>query len=314
METGQVGEGATRPGAPGAPVPAPVEAEGRIFDLGYQPYRGPREGRRRAVTTLFWSGLRRVWGVGRPFRAKLAPWGLLALALIPALIGLGIAVLVGQVFSPFRYDNYYQHIARVILLFCTVAAPELLCPDRQQRVLSLYFSRALSRGDYVLARLAALLAAMLILCLAPQALLYLGSTFAAPDTLGYVRDNLDVIPRVLGAALLIGLYFSVTALAVAAYTPRRIYAAAAFFALMVVSTLVVTSIHATLNSDLSRYLALLALSEAPVIAAGRFFHATPQGGLAGAVDVPLALWLLVTLIYTAVALLLLVSRYTRVEA
>ncbi len=291
-----------------------AETAGRIFDLGYQPYTGPREGRRRAVATLFWSGLRRVWGVGRPFRAKLAPWGLLALALVPALIGLGIAVLVGRVFSPFRYDNYYQHIARVILLFCTVAAPELLCPDRQQRVLSLYFSRALSRGDYVLARLAALLAAMLVICLAPQALLYLGSTFAAPDTLGYVRDNWGVLPRVLGAALLISLYFSATAMAVAAVTPRRIYAAAAYSALMVVSTIVVGSVHATLSNDLSRYLTLLALSEAPVIAAGRFFHAAPQGGLAAAVDLPLVLWLLVALAYTAVALLLLVYRYSRVEA
>lgn len=294
------------------PVPgSAAEAAGRIFDLGYQPYSGPREGRRRAVATLFWGGLRRAWGMGRPFRAKLAPWGLLALALIPALIGLGIAVLVGRVFSPFRYDNYYQHIARVILLFCTVAAPELLCPDRQQRVLSLYFSRALSRGDYVLARLAALLAAMLIVCLAPQALLYLGNVFAAPDTLGYVRANLAVLPRVLGAALLISLYFSATSMAVAAATPRRIYAAAAYFALMVVSTIAVSSIHATLNNDLSRYLALLALSEAPVIAADRFFHAAPQGGLAAAVDLPPALWLLVTLAYAAAALLVLVQRYTR---
>lgn len=313
MEAGQAGEGAVRSGAAWARA-APAAAEGRIFDLGYQPYRGPREGRRRAVTTLFWSGVRRVWGIGRPFRAKLAPWGLLALALIPALIGLGIAVLVGQVFSPFRYDNYYLHIARVILLFCTVAAPELLCPDRQQRVLSLYFSRALSRGDYVVARLGALLAAMLTICLAPQGLLYLGSTFAAPDTLGYVRDNLDVIPRVLGAALIISLYFSATALAVAAYSPRRIYAATAYFAVMVVSTLAVTSIHATLNNDLSRYLSLLALSEAPVIAAGRFFHAAPQGGLAAAVDLPLVLWVLVTLAYTAVGLLVFVYRYTQVEA
>jgi ABC-2 type transport system permease protein len=313
MEAGRTGEGAVRADAVGEQA-ASAAVEGRIFDLGYQPYRGPREGRRRAVATLFWSGLRRVWGVGRPFRAKLAPWGLLALALIPALIGLGIAVLVGQVFSPFRYDNYYQHIARVILLFCTVAAPELLCPDRQQRVLSLYFSRALSRGDYVLARLAALLAAMLAVCLAPQALLYLGSTLAAPDTLGYVRHNLDVIPRVLGAALLVSLYFSATALAVAAYSPRRIYAAAAYFAVMVVSTLAVTSLHATLDTDLSRYLSLLALSEVPVIAAGRFFHAAPQGGLAAAVDLPLMLWLLVALADTAVALFVLVYRYTRVEA
>jgi len=51
-----------------------------------------------------------------------------------------------------------------------------------------------------------------------------------------------------------------------------------------------------------------------VIAAGRFFHAAPQGGLAAAVDLPLMLWLLVTLADTAVALLVLVYRYTRVEA
>src|SRR5262245_42707477 len=95
---------------------------GRIYDLGYQPYVGPRQGRPRAVQALFWAAFRRAWGIGRPFRAKLAPWSLFGFALIPALITLGIAALGAEDFSPFRYENYYDWISRIFLLFCTAAA------------------------------------------------------------------------------------------------------------------------------------------------------------------------------------------------
>src|SRR5436309_5528570 len=143
-------------------APSPPPPAGRIFDLGYQRYTGPREGRRRAVTALFWNGVRRAWGIGRPFRSKLAPWGLFAIALVPALIALGIAALVSDRLSPYRYDNYYSAVSRVILLFCAVVAPELLCPDQRQRILSLYFSRSITRLDYLAARLGALVSALLV--------------------------------------------------------------------------------------------------------------------------------------------------------
>lgn len=296
---------------PPAGIPQPEPAAGRIYDLGYQQYVGPRKGQSRAVAALYRAGLARAWGIGRPFRAKLAPWILFGIALLPAMVALGIAALVSERLSPYRYENYYSVISRIFLLFCAVVAPELLCPDQRQRVLSLYFSRAVSRLDYVAARLAALLTALLIVALIPQVLLYAGNAMAATDTLGYVRDNLDKIPRILGAGLVVSLYFGSIGLAVASLTTRRVVAAGAYIALMLISTAVVASVHATLNNDLSRYLGLLALSEAPIAAIAWIFDAPVPDGLARAVHLPSGLWMLATAVYIVIALAVLVRRYQR---
>ena len=72
---------------------APAEsATGAIYDLGYQGYDGPRLGRRAAFWTLFWASLRACFGLGRSGRAKVAPWGLTAIVIIPAAIALSTAV------------------------------------------------------------------------------------------------------------------------------------------------------------------------------------------------------------------------------
>ncbi len=307
--TGGNSSGIRRPPSPDPRLPS----SGRIYDLGYQPYTGPREGRGRALAALYRSGLRRVWGIGRPFRAKIAPWGLFVLALLPALVALGIAAFVSERLSPFRYENYYGAIARILLLFSALAAPELLCPDRRQRVLSLYFSRAVARSDYVAARLAALLTALLTVALIPEALLFAGNAFAAADAAAYARDHLDVIPRIVAAGLLVSLYFGAIALAVSSLTTRRVFAAGGFIALMLISTAVVASVHATLDNDLSRYLGLLALSEAPIAATAWIFGAAPAG-LARAVDLPLGLWALAAAAYIATAFAVLAGRYGRLAA
>ena len=57
-------------------------------------------------------------------------------------------------------------------------APELLVRDQRHRVLTLYFSRALERTDYVLAKYLALLAAVALVLALPQVVLLLGMLFA----------------------------------------------------------------------------------------------------------------------------------------
>lgn len=299
-----------QPGPAGTPASylSPNAAEGRIFDLGYQQYTGAREGRPRAVRALFVAGLKRAWGLGRPFRSKVGPWSLLALSCFPALIAVGIIALGFENFSPFKYENYYTRVARLVLLFCAIVAPEMVCPDQRSRVLSMYFSRAVGRLDYVLARFVGLLTALLILVLVPQTLLYIGHVFADESPAGYVKDNLDVVVRILAAGALISLYFASISLAIAAHTVRRIYAAGAFFALMVMSTSVLAISHNIVQNDVTRYLSLLALSEVPFAATAWIFDAQPSG-IANVTDLPLELWVLAALAYTAIATFFLVRRY-----
>jgi ABC-2 type transport system permease protein len=53
--------------------------EGTVFDIGYQHYSGPREGRNRARFAVFKDGLRNSLGFGRGAWAKVLPWLFIAL-------------------------------------------------------------------------------------------------------------------------------------------------------------------------------------------------------------------------------------------
>ncbi|MGH2587015.1 MAG: ABC transporter permease, partial [Dehalococcoidia bacterium] len=104
---------------------------GQIFDLGYKPYTGPRQGRGRARWAVYGNSLRSAFGIGRSGWAKVIPFALLAFALVPAAVQLGIRAVIGDQVSPIRYDNYLNLTALLQMLFCATAAPELLCPDRR---------------------------------------------------------------------------------------------------------------------------------------------------------------------------------------
>jgi ABC-2 type transport system permease protein len=306
--------------APGTGHPALRTPEGRIYDLGYQPYTGPRQGTGRALYALFRYSLRRAWALGRPFRSKVIPWGLAVLAMIPALIGLGVAALFARFARPddegfqlFSYQGYYGTIATLILLFCTAIAPELVCPDQRQRVVTLYFSRSIGRFGYVGAKLGAMLAALLAFCIVPQVVLFMGNAMASRDTWGYIQDHLGTLPRILAAALLISLYFGSTSLAVASFTTRRIYAAATFFALMVLSNAVAGALHAALNNEASRRIALFAFFDVPIAATYWIFDRDNGGTIAAVVKLPQAVWFLAAVGYTAVALFALLWRYVRLQ-
>ena len=69
---------------------AASSATGSIYDLGYRKYEGPRLGRRHAARALFGHSLRVSYGIGRGGRAKIAPIVLGGIAIIPAIVGIGV--------------------------------------------------------------------------------------------------------------------------------------------------------------------------------------------------------------------------------
>ena len=71
-----------------------AQATGRVYDLGFNRYEGPREGRRRAILAVFKNGLRTALGLGRGGRAKVVPWLFVAASLIPAVV---VALIAGAV-------------------------------------------------------------------------------------------------------------------------------------------------------------------------------------------------------------------------
>ncbi len=206
--------------------------EAEVFDLGYQRYTGPREGRNRARLALFENGVRTVLGIGRGGRAKILPVGLFLAVMTPAVVFVTILAFLDPLAGDDAADfipgpaDYYSIVGVVLIIFGAIMAPELLCPDRRDNVLPLYLVRPLTSNDYLIARFLAFFVIVLALVYAGQIVLQAGLILTANDQVEYIRENWLNVPRILLMGALIAAFISVGPLAVAAFTTRRAYAAA----------------------------------------------------------------------------------------
>jgi ABC-2 type transport system permease protein len=237
---------------------------GSIYDIGYRGYEGPRLGRAHAVRSLFSHSLRTAYGIGRGGRAKIAPFVLGGLAILPAVAIVGVLTLAlrfaaGEDLaddSPIRYDTYFSTISTVVVLFCAAQAPELFGRDQRHGVLSLYFARALRRSDYALARIAGFVAALLMLELLPQLVLFLGRALLSPDIVAAAGNDLPSIPPILIQGLLSAALLGALSMAVSAFTPRRAYATAGIIALFTIPGIVASVISGLGSSRIGDWLTL----------------------------------------------------------
>lgn len=212
-----------------------TQPAGELFDLGYQHYDGPREGRWRACKAVFSDGFRTTLGLGRGSGAKVLPFLLFGTAMAPAVILALIASLSEGLLDVPGHAEYYQIVSIVLLIFAAIIAPELLCPDRRNGVISLYLVRPLSVTDYVAARWMAFFAITLLLVYSGQMVLLAGLILSASDPVEYLQDNWLDAPRILGAGFLLAVFITTLPLAVSAFTDRRAFAAAFVIGLFVIS-------------------------------------------------------------------------------
>jgi ABC-2 type transport system permease protein len=238
------------------PEPATGEpVAGAIYDIGYQHYDGKRLGRAGAVRALYVQGLRTVFGVGRGGKAKVPPIALIAIMVIPAVIQAALAGLGGGQFQVFTHDGYFRTTVWIFGLFCAFQTPELVTGDQQHRVLALYFSRALLRPDYVLARVGALATALFVVALLPHAIMLLGEYFAAEHVGDAIKASLPMIPRIVGSALALAILLSTVSITISAIIKRRPFATAAILALFLLASAFVTPLVMS-RPDKMRYLVL----------------------------------------------------------
>ena len=212
-----------------------TQASGELYDLGYQHYDGPREGRMRARKAVFVDGFRTTLGIGHGPLAKVLPILLFGAAMAPAVIMAIIASETEGLLDLPDHADYYQVVSIILFIFAAIIAPELLCSDRRNGVISLYLVRPLTITDYVIGRWLAFFTITLLLVYSGQLVLLAGLILSASDPLDYLRDNWLDIPRILGAGLLVAIFFTTLPLAVSAFTNRRAYAAAFVIGLFIIS-------------------------------------------------------------------------------
>jgi ABC-2 type transport system permease protein len=299
------------------PAPA-TSATGNIYDLGYRRYDGPRLGRRHAVAALYRHSLRSSFGIGRGGRAKIVPMGLAILALLPALVALGITGLASRLggagagASPISYDTYFSLDGQFLFLFVAAQAPELLGRDLRHGVLQLYFSRALRRTDYALAKLGALATALLIIQLLPQILIFVGRTLVSTDIVGAAQADLGKVIPVVVQALLAAVLLSALALAIAAFTVRRAYATAGIIAAFIIPPVVAAVVGRFSASGLGDRLILLSPPDVLDGSNAYLFDTARQSPIGP--SVPPVQFAVAAMVISVVAVVILARRYQRVSA
>jgi ABC-2 type transport system permease protein len=216
---------------------------GAVYDRGYRPYTGPRGGRREATWALWRLSVRRALGLRRSWRQKVFPWTLLAITTVPAIVNVGIGYAIRN--DPFEIPDFefityreYVGVSTALLLFVALTAPDVVCPDRQQRVLPLLFSRPLTGTDYVTAKVGAIGFIVFGFGFLPQVVLFVGQMLVSDGALEYFTDNAEVLWQVPVAVAVLAIYYAAIGVALASLTDRRIVGGVAILGVALITSAV----------------------------------------------------------------------------
>ena len=223
---------------------------GQLFDIGYQRYDGPRQGRNRARLALFVSGVRQSLGLGRGGRSKILPVLMVLVSIVPAAVILVIATITGNLVGaesrPVELGDYFPINTLLLMIVAAILAPGLIVPDRTENVLSLYLVRPMGIVDYLAGRWLAFFLVTTVIIVTGPLLLLAGYILLSDNAAQEFRDNWLDFPKVLLAAAAMGAFITSIPMAVAAFTPRRVYAAA----VVIGGVLVLSTAIAVLIEDL----------------------------------------------------------------
>jgi ABC-2 type transport system permease protein len=265
----------------------PPTLTGAVYDRGYRPYQGMRGGRREATAALWRLSVRRALGLRRSWRQKVFPWTLLAITTIPAIVNVGVGYAIRD--DPFEIPDFefftyreYVGVSTALLLFVALTAPDVVCPDRAQRVLPLLFARPLTGADYVLAKVGAIATIVFGFGFLPHVVLFVGQMLVSDGALDYLTDNAAVLWQVPVSVALLALYYAAIGVALSSLTDRRIVGGVAILGLALVTSTVAAIITSAAGDDGSA-LDVLNVLALPLGVRDLVFlgHIGPDSGLSG---------------------------------
>jgi ABC-2 type transport system permease protein len=213
---------------------------GAVYDRGYRPYDGPRGRRGAATFALYKASIRRALGLRRSWRQKFAPFVLLGVVTVPAIVNVGIGYVTrDRLENKLEIITYrdYVGVSSALLLFVALVAPDVMCPDRRQRVLPLMFARPMTGIDYVVAKVGAIASILFAFSFLPQVVLFFGNMLVSDSASHYFTGHLDVLWRVPVTVLVLALYYAVIGVAIGSLTDRRIVAGAGVIGLLLVTSI-----------------------------------------------------------------------------
>ena len=214
-------------------TPAPTSAPSatgeaaQIIDQGYRSYDGPRTGLQGSIRSVVRYSVRHTLGLGRTARHKILPWLAVVIAIVPALVFVGLAVVLDidmiedQILPD--YHEYYGFISVALLFYCAIVVPDILVADRRNGMLQMYMSTPLQQWSYLTAKALAVALTLAVITVGPVLFLLVAYTIEGSGPEGLV-DWLKIFVRIVAAGAAISAAFTAASLAVASLTDRRIFA------------------------------------------------------------------------------------------
>ncbi|WP_433329303.1 ABC transporter permease [Spirillospora sp. CA-294931] len=265
-----------------------------IHDIGYRHYEGRRNGRAYVMRSLYIHNLRAAFGLGRPARAKVMPFLLAAIMLLPAAGSVAVIAVTKEFENLIKYSSYAVNLQIILAIFLATQAPVIASRELRFHVIPLYYSRPVGHLDFVLAKLGAMATAVFALLALPVTVLYVGGLIAkVPNSGDHLVDYLAALVGCVVFALVLG----AIGLVIAAFTPRRGFGVAAVIAVYMLSTTFVAILQALAeeqtNFTLSGWLGLFApfnlvdIVQVRLLGAEKASVAVPPGTSAGLVALAL---------------------------
>jgi len=199
-----------------------------IFSRGYRAYEGPRTGVRSGMRAVWVASIQRAFGLRRKFRFKIVPLVTIAVAYIPALAFLGIAVLLPSELASevvAEYAGYFGLISVSMILLAAFVVPEVLGSDRRTGMFGITMASPLNRWQYLASKFAAIITVMSTVTMLPVVFLLIGYSLLdiGPDGFGGVIETLF---NIIVSGTILSVFFALLGMAVSTVTDRPLFATA----------------------------------------------------------------------------------------
>lgn len=222
-----------------------AERTGVIHDIGYRRYTGDRTSTWGIIRSLLTSGVLAIFGFGRSGKAKVLPFVLLGMTLVPAVVQVSIMVFIGLSADLLTYSAYNAGSSFLVVLFVAAQAPVLFSRDLRSGVISLYLARPLGAAAFALTRWASLVLAILAFVLTPLLVLFIGGLSAGAS----VREELPRVGVAFAGAILLAVLVATVSAVIASWTLRRGLAIAGSIMVLLVGLGVTAGVQETAGSE-----------------------------------------------------------------
>ncbi len=229
----------------------------RVYEEKYTPYRGSFNGPLQSIYEISRVGVRQILGVKQPFKNKILIILSLLITYVPAVIMIGILFLapplmMRQMQIQRSMLGLMIDISAVVIILSGASSALLLCDDRKFHTTALYFSRSLSRYEYLLGKIGAMAFVLSITTIGPPLILFLGFVLRSYTPLKYFLSHLQQFGAIFLCGTVETAFFSSISLVIASFIKERHMAVGIAISTPFVLTAIMQMLGSALKNDLFR--------------------------------------------------------------